>query len=359
MKMGIVGAGILGQLLAFRLVNLGYEITLFDKAAVANTESCSMAAAGLLSPVAELENGAIDLYKLGLSSLQLWPEIIKQLAEPVFFGHKGSLLLASPQDKLLLDHCIKKIGSKLSNNEPINALDKHRINQLEPELITFSHGYYFPAEGFIDNQGLLSALSNYLLAAKVKWMMNAEIVHIEPYLIKTAQSTAQFDWVFDCRGLGAKDRFSDLRGVRGELLWLYAPDVKISRPIRLFHPKYPVYIVPRPDSVYLVGASEIETEDSSEISVRTTLELLSSAYYLQAKFAEARIIKTVTHCRPALFNHKPKIKFTPGLIAINGLYRHGFLLSPALVDDVLRFLTHDFSAVNHTHFWEECDEHFI
>ena len=118
-----------------------------------------------------------------------------------------------------------------------------------------------------------------------------------------------FDMVLDCRGLGAKSAFQDLRSVRGELIWLHAPDVNMTRPIRFLHPRYNLYIAPRPKHIYLIGASEIESDDMSHITVRTTLELLTAAYSVHPGFAEAQIIKTVTQCRPTLSHHLPKIKF--------------------------------------------------
>ena len=67
-------------------------------------------------------------------------------------------------------------------------------------------------------------------------------------------------------------------------------------------------------------------------------KLLSAIYYLHPGFSEARIIKTVTHCRPTLPHHLPQIKYQAGLLAVNGLYRHGYLIAPALAKEVLKFL---------------------
>lgn len=163
----------------------------------------------------------------------------------------------------------------------------------------------------------------------------------------------QFDLVLDCRGMGAKDIFADLRGVRGELIWLHAADVFIARPIRFLHPRYNLYIVPRPEQIYLIGASEIEANDTTPISVHTTLELLTAAYCVHANFGEARIIKTVTHCRPTLTDHLPKIKYADGFLAVNGLSRHGFLLAPALAMEVMRWIEAGISAVCYPQLWEQ------
>lgn len=171
-------------------------------------------------------------------------------------------------------------------------------------------------------------------------------------MIISSSRSYQFDWVFDCRGLGAQSVFSDLRPVRGELIALHAPDVHLNRPIRLLHPRYSLYIVPRPGDIYLIGASEIEAEDYSPISVRTTLELLTAAYYVHPGFIEARLINTVTHCRPTLSTHLPRIQYEDGLVSINGLYRHGYLIAPALAEEVLRGINTQCQRLDYPTIWE-------
>jgi glycine oxidase len=93
----------------------------------------------------------------------------------------------------------------------------------------------------------------------------------------------------------------------------------------------------------VVGATEIESEDLSQMSVRSAMELLSAVYTVHSGFAEARILEMSTQCRPTLKNNLPEIlvsqeKGLPDLIMINGLYRHGFMISPALLDATLEVL---------------------
>jgi ABC-type polar amino acid transport system ATPase subunit len=147
------------------------------------------------------------------------------------------------------------------------------------------------------------------------------------------------DWVFDCRGLGARQEWKALRGVRGEVIRLHAPEVTLQRPTRLIHPRYPIYIAPKPDHVFVIGATEIETEDLSPASVRSTLELLSAAYTVHSGFAEARILEISTQARPTLANNLPAIRqLGARTLQINGLYRHGFLIAPAMLDIVLEWV---------------------
>ena len=126
----------------------------------------------------------------------------------------------------------------------------------------------------------------------------------------------------------------DLRSVRGELFQLYAPQVNLSRPIRLMHPRYQLYIAPKGKGFYVVGATEIESDDTSPMTVRSAMELLSAAYSVHPGFAEANIRQHISQCRPAFSDNQPKILIQPQLIQVNGLYRHGFLIAPVVVAQV-------------------------
>lgn len=334
MKAGIVGGGIAGKLLAFRLLQKGWQVSLFEQ----GEDSCSMTAAGLLTPVVELEKTDKLIYSLGLRSLQiLWPEILQQLTMPVFFNHRGSLVVAHPKDATELQLFMKNIAVKLPDQQPCQPLNSTQLQELEPGLSHLAGGYFLADEGNIDNQAVMQALGRYLQEHHADWQRNHTVTAVRPYEILSAQGSYKFDQVFDCRGLAAKEFFPDLRGVRGEIIFLHAPEVAISRPLRLFNSRHRIYIAPRADSHYVVGASEIESEDRSPISLRSCLELLSAAFYLHSGFAEARIIKTLSHCRPVLGNHLPQIKYKPGLMALNGLYRHGFLLAPAVLEEALKY----------------------
>ena len=166
-------------------------------------------------------------------------------------------------------------------------------------------------------------------------------VEVDP---ESLRDLSLYDQVFDCRGVGAQKAWSEsknaLRGVRGEVLRLYAPEVKLRRPTRLIHPRYPIYIAPKENDIYVVGATEIESDDLSEMSVRSAMELLSAVYTVHSGFAEARILEMSTQCRPTLQDNLPAIqirqdKGQSDLIMINGLYRHGFMIAPAILDCVL------------------------
>lgn len=352
MDAGIVGAGIMGRLLAFKLLHAGWQVTLFDQNPQTSNDAvmnCSMAAAGLLTPISELDKADAVIAELGLAAIQQhWHSVLQPLAVPIYFQQNGSLAIAHPRDAAELSHFISRIKSQTSSNQTILPAD---MLQLEPELTKFQQGYYFPQEGHIDSQGVFQALGKALQAHAVTWHFSTHVNHVLPGEIHYDDGVKKFDWVFDCRGLGAKSSFPDLRGVRGELIWLHADAVNISRPIRFLHPRYSLYIIPRSNHIYLVGASEIESEDLSPITINTALELLTAAYYIHPGFAQAHVIKTVTQCRPTLSHHLPQINAKKGLIAINGLYRHGYLIAPTLAEEVLQWLLHGKKAVSYPTLW--------
>jgi glycine oxidase len=136
--------------------------------------------------------------------------------------------------------------------------------------------------------------------------------------------------VLDCSGLAARCQLSDLRGVKGEMLLVRLPELHLTRPVRLLHPRLPLYVVPRGQGLYMVGATMIESDEATRISARSMLELLSAAYALHPAFGEAQIIEIGTGVRAAFPDNLPRLRRCGGALHVNGLYRHGFLLAPAM-----------------------------
>jgi glycine oxidase len=114
------------------------------------------------------------------------------------------------------------------------------------------------------------------------------------------------------------------------MLVVRLPDVSLSRPVRVLHPRVPVYIVPRGDGHYMIGATMIESDQPTRITARSMLELLGAAYALHPAFGEAEIVEIGTGVRPAFPDNLPRVCRIGGIVYVNGLFRHGFLLAPAL-----------------------------
>jgi len=331
MKIAIIGAGIIGRLLSWRLLRYSTnQISLYDKE-YKNINNCSMTAAGILSPFSELDKLDSTILNLSINSLNLWDSYLKELKKPIFFQKNGSIITAHQQDIDTLSHYIKYIEKYTKNK--IQILTKQELKKLEPNL-NMKYAYWLPKEGQIDSQAFMNYMGE-LLPKYINWYEKIEIKYCIPHEV----NGKQYDWVIDCRGLGAKEELSELRSIRGELIWIHTSDISFMRPIRMIHPKKSIYIVPRPKNIFILGSSEIESYDFSPISVRTTLELLSSAYSVNSSFLEARIIKTATQCRPTLPNYSSNlIIHKNGLIRVNGLFRYGWLVAPPIVEKIIQHI---------------------
>jgi glycine oxidase len=339
-SVAIAGAGLLGRLLAWRLARLGLDVSVFDCAPGPEPRfgeygsaqhAAGFTAAGMLSPVAELEHASPRIAALGWRSIALWQEIVGALRVPPAFARHGSLLLAHRSDLGAAQRVLARLASTPAGApQPLQA---NQLSELEPALQGAAHAWLLPGEAHIDTVQALRAL--HAEAPGVRWYWQHAVREAEPGRVLLADGDAmRFDLVFDVRGLGARPDLP-LRGVRGELLWLRLVDHRLTRPARLLHPRHRVYLVPRSPELVLVGATEVESEDRSEVSVRSAVELLSAAHSVMPALAEARIARLDTNLRPALPDNEPTLDAAPGLVRINGLFRHGWLLAPALVQDAL------------------------
>ena len=342
MNITILGAGLMGRLLACQLARAGHALALFDSNGPDALHSAARAAAAMLAPLAESAVTELAVVQMGVHALKRWPQLLAQLDAPVFFQQQGTLVLWHRQDAPEAQRFSRQLeatGRALPDLPQAQTLDANGLSQLEPSLGSrFSQGLYLPGEGQLDNHQLLAALLQQLqtLRVQLNWHSPRSPADFSP------GQAGQPDWVFDCRGLGAQAQWPALRGVRGEVVTLHAPQVSLSRPTRLIHPRYPIYIAPKENGIFRIGATEIESADLSPISVRSTLELLSAAYSVDSGFGEARILDLVTQCRPTLPDNLPSVRWLgERVLQINGLYRHGFLIAPAMLDVAMElFETH-------------------
>lgn len=325
-SIAVVGGGICGSVLAFYARKFGHKISIYQPDNI--IENCSFMAAGMLAPMSELESSERSIYEYGLKSLTLWPLLIQQLKAQVFFRDTGTLVVSHWQDDAVFFQFEKILKLKLKEDYS-EFCELQTDNRLEKELESVSKCLWLKREAQLDNRQLLKGLHNWLFD-HANWI-KTQATSVSAFQV----DSQQYDWVFDCRGLAAKDTVAGLHGVRGEMIRVHAPDVSIKHMVRVMHPRYKIYIVPRENQQYLIGATEIASEDASAVSVRSTLELLSAAFSIHRGFAEARILEMRSHVRPTTLDHQPYININNGLTKVNGLYRHGYLLAPAIAVQAL------------------------
>lgn len=344
----ILGAGLMGRLLAIELARQGHRVDIFDAGSADAEGAAAKAAAAMLAPLAESAITEPGVVRMGYYGLTRWQELLAALQEPVFFQQAGTLIVWHRQDAAEAQRLTRQLEANqgtVPELAPLQKLDSVGLAAAEPALAhRFAQGLFLPGEGQLDNRQLLTALVVEMKRLQVQAHWHTPMAP-EAF---TPGAPGQPDWVLDCRGLGAKGQWPALRGVRGEVARIYAPDVTLQRPTRLVHPRYPIYIAPKEDHLFVIGATEIESDDLSPASVRSTLELLSAAYAVHPGFAEGRIVEVSTQCRPTLPNNLPAIRQPrKGVLEINGLYRHGFMISPAMLDVTLQVLNTGQSPLSH------------
>ncbi|MDI9690499.1 FAD-dependent oxidoreductase, partial [Burkholderia cenocepacia] len=176
----------------------------------------------MLARLAEAASAELLITELGAASLARWPQWLAELPEPVFFQHRGTLVVWHHADRAEAPLFERRVRA----NAPAELFDG----------------------GFVTLRGQRG-------------------FRAEPATI---------------------DR--DMRGIRGEVARVRAPGIGLTRPVRLLHPRYPLYIAPKQDDLYVIGATEVEGEDMSPVSVRSALELLSAAFSVHPALGEARIL---------------------------------------------------------------------
>ena len=286
----------------------------------------------MLCPVAGLQCAGEHVFALGLRSLELWPQLAGALGVEVEVRREGSLLLAHRGDEGAAARTVEFLERKAPPGFAPQPLSMDEVREIEPAVQGPAHAWLLPGEGSIHTVQAMQALAAAATRAGAHWHWGSSVERLEARLLWCAGERRAFDWVFDARGVGAKPELP-VRGVRGEVFTLHAPGLPLRRPLRLLHPRYAVYLVPRAGDQVVAGASSIESEDRSPVSLRTTVELLAAAHSVVPELGEARIVGAETNLRPALPDNLPCVDIQPGITRVNGLYRHGWLIAPAMVEE--------------------------
>jgi len=304
----IIGAGIAGTWQALLFAKTCLKVAVYERDEPAMRRGTSHWAGGMLAPHCESEDAEPVVTRLGLRSLDLWREALPDTP------FNGSLVVAHGRDRADFERF-----AKLANGH--RRLDADEIGALEPALSgRFPEALFFPGEGHVEPRRVLPILHEKLRAAGVPIEFRSE-----------ARPHDLDGLVIDCRGIAARDACPRLRGVKGETVLVETCEIALSRPVRLVHPRWSLYIVPRAGNRFLIGATSIESEDEG-VSLRSALELMTAAYAVHPAFGEARIVEFGAGLRPAFPDNLPRVSVDNTRISVNGLYRHGFLLAPAIAE---------------------------
>ena len=309
MRATVVGAGVVGLATALTLAERGASVTLVERAPALGGNA-SWLAGGMLAPFCEGESAPASVVELGRGAIDWWAARVPGVVR------EGTLVVAPARD-------VSEIERFAARTTGWERVDEPGVAALEPDLAgRFRKGLFFPGEGHVDPRQVLRALAERLrrLGGELRFGEDGE------------RLAADAGLVVDCRGFAARRDLADLRGVRGEMIRVRTREVQLRRTVRLLHPRIPLYVVPRADNEFMIGATMIESADKGAVTVRSALELLGAAYALHPAFGEAEILEMSADVRPAYPDNEPRIEQRDGRIFVNGMYRHGFLLAPAFAE---------------------------
>ena len=307
MRVAVIGAGVAGLATAVELAERGVAVEVIERSDALGERAASRLAGAMLAPWCERESAEEAVSRLGAGAAQWWAARVPGVER------RGSLVVTQPRDLRELDRFARR-------TERFVSVDADAIAELEPDLAgRFRTGLLFPEEAHLCPRCAMEALQRRLLE-------KGAVLHFGR---DGRELPGHIDRIVDCRGLAARDVLPDLRGVKGEMLLLRTAEINLTRPVRMLHPRHPLYVVPRGQGLYMVGATMIESDDR-RVTARSILELLSAAYALHPAFGEAEIVEVGADVRPAFRDNLPRIRRRGSTLFVNGLYRHGFLLAPAL-----------------------------
>ncbi|HET6390915.1 FAD-dependent oxidoreductase [Hyphomicrobium sp.] len=313
----VIGAGIFGLWQAYALARAGYSVRLIEEGSDPFARSSSRWAGAMIAPECEAEGAPLSVRDLGREGLRIWRETYPGLMS------NGTLVVAHARDAGDLARFAKM-------TEGHAAVGGARIGELEPSIAgRFERGLFFESEAHMDARKAMTWLLDELRS------LGADVA------FDTHWDGAAHDIAIDCRGIGARQDLATLRGVRGERVLIQTNDVSLSRPVRLLHPRQPIYVVPQGDNRFVVGATVIEREDAGPMSLRSALDLLGSAYALHPAFGEAAVLDMGAGVRPAFPDNVPRIivEEAGAIIRVNGAYRHGFLLAPVMAQALAAYVS--------------------
>ncbi|TYB67799.1 FAD-dependent oxidoreductase [Nonomuraea sp. PA05] len=357
----IVGGGVVGLSVAWRMARSGRPVTVVDPAP---GRGASYAAAGMLAPVSEVTFTEAPLLRLGVASLRRWPAFAAELAAdagltpdappgqnagPGFADVRaldlradGTLDVAFGADDLEalgeLAAYMEKLGL------PVERLTGRECRRLEPMLApSVRGGLLAPGDAWVDPRRVTAALLSALerRGVPVVRARASELLRDGDRVsgVRLAPPESEDGTGGEVRGdrvvLAAGAWSSGLaevpvRPVKGQIMRLRSPQPLLSRCVRGAVHGSSVYLVPRGDGELVVGATQEEMGFDTKVTAGGLYELLRDARELVPGVTELEVADVVAGLRPGTPDNLPLIgpSGTPGLVYATGHHRGGVLLAP-------------------------------
>jgi glycine oxidase len=347
----IIGAGVIGLGIAWRLAQRGAAVTLFDRAAAGS--GASHAAAGMLAACAEAEPGEEKLIALGRRSQALWPDFAAELetltGQKVDLRREGTLVVAlTADDQARIQHHLE---FQQALELPVEWISAREARRHEPHLAAIPGAVWSPEDHQVDNRKLVAALKVAGTSAGADLrehrpvrrilITNGRVVGVE-----LADGTehrgdivvlAAGAWSRGIEGLPSALR-PPVRPVKGQMIALQMDAAVPLVTHVVWGPK--VYMTPRLDGRLILGATVEEKGFDTTITAGAVLALLEAAWRMFPAIEELPIAEMWAGHRPGSRDDAPILGYGPagGLVYATGHHRNGILLAPITADAIARLV---------------------
>ncbi len=345
----IVGAGVIGLGIAWRLAQRGAAVVVFDQGAAG--AGASHAAAGMLASCAEAEPGEEALVALGRLSQSLWPAFTAELEQAtglsIDLRHEGTLVVAlTADDQARLRH---QLQFQKSLGLPLEWISAAETRQREPHLAGVAGAVFSPEDHQVDNRKLVGALRS---AAAAAGAVIREHAAVERIVVTQGRAAgirlgdgadvaanvvvvAAGAWSRSIGGVPPEMR-PPVRPVKGQMLALRMDAPLLSHVV--WAPN--VYLVPRRDGRLILGGTVEEKGFDATLTAGGVLALLEAAWRVLPAIEELPIEETWVGHRPGSRDDAPILGPSPitGLVYATGHYRNGILLAPITADAIARLV---------------------
>jgi glycine oxidase len=343
----IIGAGVVGLGIGWRLAQRGAAVTLFDRAEAGS--GASHAAAGMLAVCAEAEPGEEHLIALGRLSQALWPDFAAEVEElsgrSIDLRREGTLVVAlTADDQARIQHHLE---FQRSLGLPVEWISAREARRREPHLASIAGAVWSPEDGQVDNRKLVAALKVACVRAGADIHEHQEVRRILTVgeraagveLADRSQHHADIvvlaagAWSRSIEGLPPPLR-PPVRPVKGQMIALQMdPAAPLLRHV-IRAPN--VYLVPRLDGRLVLGATVEEKGFDPALTAGGILALLEPAWRTVPAIEELTIAEMWVGHRPGSRDDAPILGYGPveGLVYATGHHRNGILLAPVTAEAV-------------------------
>lgn len=324
----VVGAGIIGRTVAWRLAQADATVTIVDPDP---RRSAAQVAAGMLAPVTEARASEQQLLALTLAAAAQWPAFAAELAasadRDVGYAACGTLVVARDRaDVAVLDDLADQLRSL---DVAVERLTSRQLRGRDPGLApAVRGGLAVPGDHQVDPRRCLGALAVAAGRAGVREVRDGAAAVDARGVDLLAGGRVPADHVVVCAGW-ASGALIDLpvRPVKGQILRVRATPRAVlpSHVVRGLD----VYVVPRPDGEIVIGATTEEVGAETDVTAGGVRRLLDEAWRIAPGLDETVAIEAAAGLRPGTPDGAPLLGTTPaGIHVATGHHRHGVLLAP-------------------------------